>query len=276
MLEAKDIRVSYGRTRVLHGVSAEARSGEVTVIVGPNGSGKTTLLGALTGDVPHGGQVFLNGQNCANLRAWELAAIRGVLPQASALAFPFTVAEVVRLGLTTSVHAGRADLVPSALAAVDMAGFAPRLYQELSGGQQARVQLARVLVQVWEPVVDRKPRWLFLDEPVASLDIAHQLDVVRLMQKFARRGGGVVTVLHDLNLTAMAADRVWLMEQGALVGQGPVADILTDTSLERAYGCRLHVGRLPPSGGWFALPQAAGTDHLDMTPDIVPAYREGT
>ena len=258
MLIAQDIRVSLGKTAVLHGITAEARPGEVTVIVGPNGSGKTTLLRALTGDVAYGGQVSLNGQDCARLRPWELAAMRGVLPQASALAFPFTVAEVVRLGLTAAAHGARTDLVPRALAAVDMGGFAARLYQELSGGQQARVQLARVLVQVWEPVVAGVPRWLFLDEPVASLDIAHQLDVVRLMRDFAARGGGVITVLHDLNLTAMAADRVWLMDQGQLTGQGPVTEVLTDTALERAYGCPLRVGRLPPAGGWFSLPQAAG------------------
>lgn len=258
MLVAQDIHVSLGKTPVLHGISAEARAGEVTVLVGPNGSGKTTLLRALTGDVAFQGRISLNGRDCAELRPWELAAMRGVLPQASALAFPFTVAEVVRLGLTAAPHAGRSDLVGRALSAVDMAGFAARLYQELSGGQQARVQLARVLVQVWEPVVDGVPRWLFLDEPVASLDIAHQLEVVRLMRDFARRGGGVVTVLHDLNLTAMAADRVWLMDQGRLTGQGAVAEVLTDSALERAYGCRLRVGCLPPAGGWFSLPQAAG------------------
>ncbi|TGD63643.1 heme ABC transporter ATP-binding protein [Tabrizicola sp. WMC-M-20] len=258
MLSAKDIRVSLGKTLVLHGITAEAQPGEVTVIVGPNGSGKTTLLRALTGDVPFAGQVHLNGQDCARLRPSELAALRGVLPQASVLAFPFTVTEVVRLGLTAAPHAGRPDLVPRALAAVDMAGLSTRLYQELSGGQQARVQLARVLVQVWEPVVDGVPRWLFLDEPVASLDIAHQLGVVRQMRDFARRGGGVVAVLHDLNLTAMAADRVWLMDQGRLTGQGGVAGVLTDAALERAYGCPLRVGRLPPQGGWFSLPQAAG------------------
>lgn len=258
MLIAKDIRVSLGKTPVLHGITAQALSGEVTVIVGPNGSGKTTLLRALTGDVPFAGEVYLNAHNCARQRPWELAAVRGVLPQASALAFPFTVAEVVRLGLTAAPHAGRAGLVPRALAAVDMAGFSARLYQELSGGQQARVQLARVLVQVWEPVVNGVPRWLFLDEPVASLDIAHQLGVVRLMRDFAARGGGVVTVLHDLNLTAMVADRVWLMDQGHLTGQGPMTEVLTDAALERAYGCPLRVGRVPPQGGWFSLPQAAG------------------
>ena len=265
MLIAKDIRVSLGKSPILHGISAEARPGEVTVIVGPNGSGKTTLLRALTGDVGFAGQVSLNGRDCAYLRPWELAAVRGVLPQASALAFPFTVAEVVRLGLTAAPHAGRADLVPRALAAVDMAGFAPRLYQELSGGQQARVQLARVLVQVWNPVVDGVPCWLFLDEPVASLDIAHQLGVVRLMRDFAGRGGGVVTVLHDLNLTAMAADRVWLMDQGQLTGQGPMSEVLTDAALERAYGCPLRVGRLPPAGCWFSLPQAAGAAATAVT-----------
>ncbi|MBQ1204195.1 MAG: ATP-binding cassette domain-containing protein, partial [Loktanella sp.] len=140
---------------------------------------------ALSGDVGYQGRITLDGADLAALKSWELAARRGVLPQAATLAFPFTVAEVVRLGLTSGTQADRPDLIARALAEVDLTGFAGRFYQELSGGQQARVQLARVRVQVWEPVRDGAARWLFLDEPVASLDIAHQIGVMRMLRRFA-------------------------------------------------------------------------------------------
>ena len=100
----------------------------------------------------------------------------------------------------------------TALARVDLAGFEGRMYQELSGGEQQRVQLARVLCQVWTPVAEGRARYLFLDEPVSSLDIGHQLSVMRLARDFAARGGGVVAVMHDLNLTSMFADQVVMMQ----------------------------------------------------------------
>ncbi|HDR28373.1 ATP-binding cassette domain-containing protein, partial [Rhodovulum sp.] len=123
MLEATDITVRLGRREILHGVDFRARPGELTAIVGPNGSGKTTLLRALTGDLSQDGRVRLNGQDLSSLRPWVLAGLRGVLPQATPLAFPFTVAEVVRLGLMGGIEAAEADLVPKALARVGLAGF---------------------------------------------------------------------------------------------------------------------------------------------------------
>ena len=194
------------------------------------------------------------GADIARLSPPELAGMRAVLPQASALAFPFTVHEVVRLGLQSG-HS-TAPSVEAALAAVDLPGFGGRFFQELSGGEQQRVQLARVLAQVWMPVVERRARWLFLDEPVASLDIGHQLTVMRLARDYARRGGGVIAVMHDLNLTAMFADRVVLLHQGRVLGAGPPAEVIRDDLLAAAYGCGLRVG-VAPGEGPFVLPQSA-------------------
>lgn len=254
-LIASDIQVSLGRKQILHGVSVEARAGEITAIVGPNGSGKTTLMRSLTRELACRGAVTLNGHDIAVLSPEELARRRAVLPQAAALSFPFTVAEVVRIGV--EARGERADaLVPAALAAVDLPGFSGRLYQELSGGEQQRVQLARVLAQVWQPLDADGPRWLMLDEPVSSLDIAHQLTVMRLAADYARAGGGVVAVMHDLNLTALFAQKLVLMSGGRVLCQGRPDEVLTDEALSSAYGCRLRVNAVPDSGIWV-LPHAA-------------------
>ena len=254
-LIAESVQVSLGRAQILHGVSIEARPGQITAIVGPNGSGKTTLMRALTGDLPYRGRILLGGTEIAALPPEALALRRGVLPQATSLAFPFTVAEVVRIGCEAGGTRPE-RLVPAALSAVDLPGFEGKLYQELSGGEQQRVQLARVLAQVWQPVGPAGPNWLLLDEPVSSLDIAHQLTIMELAADYARRGGGVVAVMHDLNLTALFARRIVLMHKGQVLAQGAPDQVLTDDTLSRAYGCTIRVNAAPPQGIWV-LPQAA-------------------
>ena len=255
-MQAFDITVDLGKRTILHGVDFSADAGRVTAIVGPNGSGKTTLLRAMTGEIPHSGRVLLNGLDTATLKPWELAALRAVQPQSTTIAFPFTVLEIVRLGLSAGLSAANTDLPLNALDAVDLHGFAGRYYQDLSGGEQQRVQLARVLTQVWEPVVDGTPRWLILDEPVASLDIGHQFTVMDLARRYAAAGGGVVAVMHDLNLTAMFADQVVLMQSGRVAAQGSPAEVLTDRTLAEVYGCPVPVNTTPPGDMPFLLPQA--------------------
>jgi len=257
MLSARHITVTFGRKAALHGVDFTARAGQVTAIVGPNGSGKTTLLRALTGEVDHTGTVTLDGTDIATMKGWELAARRAVLPQAAVLAFPFTVIEVVRMGLSGGTSGADWSVPQQALERVGLGSYAQRFYQELSGGEQQRAQLARVLAQVWQPVFRGHTRWLLLDEPVASLDIAHQLVVMGIARDFAHAGGGVVTVMHDLNLTAMFADTETVMAEGCVVAQGATAQVMTDTILSHAYGCALRVCATPPAGATFLLPHTA-------------------
>ncbi len=261
MIEAQGVSVAIGRKPIVSGVAFEARPREITAIVGPNGSGKTTLMRAISGDLPYEGSISINGAEVAAMKPWQAATVRAVLPQATALSFPFTVREIVRLGLV----GGRAGVLPGedarlpdrALARVDLDGFAGCFYQELSGGEQQRVQLARVLCQVWAPVLEGTPRFLLLDEPVSSLDIRHQLIIMNIARDFARRGGGVVAILHDLNLTAMYADRVHVVHRGSLAAAGTPADVLTDELIERVFECRLKVGAPPGDGTPYVLPHSA-------------------
>lgn len=267
-VRGEGIQVRIDRTDILHGVDIEASAGRFTAIIGPNGSGKTTLLRALTGELPCAGRAEINGLDVANTPAFVLAAQRAVLPQASDLAFPFTVFEVVRLGLASGLRL-RGDetrRVSEALARVDLAGFGGRYYQALSGGEKQRVQLARVLVQVWEPVVEGTARFLFLDEPISSLDIRHQLQIMEIGRDFAARGGGVVAVLHDLNLAAAFADHVVLLENGRVAGRGTPADVLTSERLERVYGCPMIVGPPPSDMEFMILPRLPAPPSPDGGP----------
>lgn len=261
MIEAKGVKASLGSRQILHGIDFVARAGEVTAIVGPNGSGKSTFLKALSGDLAASGEISFAGRDLRDMKPWQAAGLRAVLPQQTVLSFPFTVREIVRLGLMggrSGVSTRDLETLPErALAKVDLAGFAGRFYQELSGGEQQRVQLARVLCQVWCPVLDGISRFLFLDEPVSSLDVKHQLVIMEIARDYARRGGGVIAVLHDLNLTAMFADEVMMMHEGRVAAAGLPAATLTDVTIERVFDCRLRVGRTPQAGVPFVLPQSA-------------------
>lgn len=261
MIEAQDVSVSIGGKRIVANIDFAMRPGELAAIVGPNGSGKTTFLKALSGELGYGGRIAINGRDLAAMKPAEAASARAVLPQATSLSFPFTVHEIVRLGLV----GGRSGVLPGedarlperALARVDLEGFAGRFYQELSGGEQQRAQLARVLCQVWAPVLDGRPRYLFLDEPVSSLDIKHQLIIMNIARDFAARGGGVIAILHDLNLAAMYADRIFVMHRGRLAATGSPREVLEDGLIEKVFGCRLRVGVLPSGDMPFVLPQSA-------------------
>jgi iron complex transport system ATP-binding protein len=262
MIEIQSIHVLVGGRKILHDVSVSAAAGRLTAIVGPNGSGKSTLLKALCRDYAYTGTISIDGRDIATMRPMELATIRAVLPQSSTLPFPFTVREVVAMGVTSGrsgVDRKGLDSLPErALARVDLAGFGGRYYGELSGGEQQRVQLARVLCQVWEPVLDGVPRYLFLDEPVSSLDIKHQLMIMDVARAFARRGGGVIAVLHDLNLAALYADAIVALRDGSVVASGAPAAVLNDKVLNTVFDVPLRVGVAPRLGTPFVLPHSVG------------------
>lgn len=258
---AKDVSVNFGDFQALKTVSFQAEAGMFSTIVGPNGSGKTTLLRAMTGDLAYQGDISINGLSTRVTKAQELAQMRAVLPQSSMIAFPFTVLELVRIGLTTGLASAETEnleeLVHLALRKVGLSGYEGHLVQELSGGQRQRAQLARVLVQVWDPVLNGRPRWLFLDEPVSALDIGHQLLIMQIAREFAEAGGGVIAVMHDLNLTAMFSDQVTLLSEGECVATGRPKDVLTDLNLSNSYGCALRTNTPPKVDGPWILPQAA-------------------
>ncbi|OIJ67190.1 heme ABC transporter ATP-binding protein [Streptomyces mangrovisoli] len=250
LAEAEDLRVRLGTREVLRGVSLTARAGEMLALVGPNGAGKSSLLGALAADLaPSGGTVRLHGRPAAEWTAHELALRRAVLPQSAALAFPFAVEDVVRMGRAPHTCAPAEDdaAVARAMAATEVDGFAARPFSALSGGERARVALARVLAQ--------QAPLLLLDEPTAALDLRHQELVLRLCRERARAGDAVVVVLHDLGLAAAHAHRVALLRAGRVVADGPPADVFSAELLSRVYDQPVEVFPHPRTGAVLVTPR---------------------
>ena len=250
--EMADIVLERGGRRLLDGVSLALNPGTVTVVIGPNGAGKSTLLKVLAGELrPARGRVTLEGRDIAALPPALLARRRAVLAQSTEVAFPFTVAEVVGIGLM-GAGAGVEARIEQALARVDLAGFASRRIAQLSGGERQRVHLARVLAQL--DGGGEGTGFLLLDEPTSSLDLSHQLLVLDVARRHARAGGGVLAILHDLNLAAMAADVLVVVETGRIAASGPPADVLTDDLLRKVFGVAARMNAVP--AGPFLLPQS--------------------
>ena len=237
-LAVRDVTVVLGDRTVLRGVDLVLPPGQLTALIGPNGAGKSTLLGVLAGDLPPAsGQVTLGGRPLARWSARDLAQLRAVLPQRPGVGFSFTVRQVVELGRhphRRSRRAGRSGpaeaggaVVDAALAEVGLEGFGERPIDTLSGGEAARVHLARVLAQQ-API-------LLLDEPTAALDLRHQHLVVGIARRHAAAGGTAVVVLHDLNLAAAYADRIVLLAEGSVLADGPGAAVLTPQLIRAAY-----------------------------------------
>ncbi|MFF8834820.1 heme ABC transporter ATP-binding protein [Streptomyces sp. NPDC015130] len=249
--EAVGLRVALGGRTVLDGVGIGVRAGEVLALVGPNGAGKSTLLAALAADLaPNAGEVRIGGRPAGDWTAGELALRRAVLPQAAALSFPFPVAEVVRMGRAPWAGTAREDedeaAVAGAMAATEVGAFAGRPFSALSGGERARVALARVLAQ--------RAGLLLLDEPTAALDLRHQELVLRVCRERAAAGDAVVVVLHDLGLAAAHADRVAVLHGGRIETAGPPSEVFDAEVLSRVYRQPVEVLPHPRTGVPLVVP----------------------
>jgi len=235
---ATGVSLSIDGATILTDVSIEIQAGEVLALVGPNGAGKSTLLSVLSGDARAGsGSVLIGGRDIHSFKALELARNRSVLTQENQVSFPFTVAEVVTMGRSpwerTPLRENDDVAIAAAIQATDVAHLTTRRYTSLSGGEKARVSLARVLAQ-------RTPT-VFLDEPTAALDLKHQEDVMATARSLAANGVAVVVVLHDLSLAAAYADRIALIAHGSLRAVGAPAEVLTAAIVSEVYGLEVEI-----------------------------------
>lgn len=220
MLEVINVSLNAGSTKLVRDISLRVAPGELLAICGPNGAGKSSLMRLLSGEVtPDSGSVNWHGQS---LRQWQplaLARQRALLQQRCEVSFDYTVMEVILLGrYPHNRGASRPhdmEVAEAALAEVDGLALAGHHYSTLSGGEQAKVQMARVLAQIWES--SATPRLLLLDEPTAALDPRQQHIILGIARKWAQKGDvAVVAIVHDLNLAALYADRIALLRDAAL------------------------------------------------------------
>lgn len=226
------LRIRLDGKEILKGVDLGVRAGEVLSLVGPNGAGKSTLLGALSGDLePASGEVELWDRPVSAWSAVDVARRRAVLPQSHVVSFPFSVREVVEMGRAPWAGTGRSAederRIDDALALTETEAFAARPFTSLSGGEQARVMLARVIAQDTGLVL--------LDEPTAALDLRHQELVARLCRTLAGEGRAVVIVLHDLDLAAAYSDRCALLAEGRVAASGAPVEVFTAERLSEVY-----------------------------------------
>ncbi|MEU9130243.1 heme ABC transporter ATP-binding protein [Kitasatospora sp. NPDC048540] len=272
VLRATGLRLALGDRELLAGVDLTVRAGEVLALLGPNGAGKSTLLAVVAGDLaPTGGELLLGGRPLAGLTVAELALHRALLPQSAELSFPFPAGEVVRMGrapwAATPAAAQDEEVVAEVLALTGTACFAERPFTALSGGERARVALARVLAQ--------RAALLLLDEPTAALDLRHQELVLRLARQRAAAGDAVVVVLHDLSLAAAYADRVMLLSAGRAVADGPVREVLTGPLLSEVYGHPVEVLAHPRTGAPLVLPDRERADRQQAARERADRERAG-
>ena len=227
-LAAENVTLSRGGRVVVESLTAALAPGRITAIVGPNGAGKSSALLALAGLLePAGGAVMLAGSPLAAVSPRARAQAIGYLPQSPDIAWDVSVESLIALGRLPWRDRGAAA-VAAALAALDLEGLRTRPVSRLSGGERARVLLARVLAG--------EPRWILADEPLAALDLAHQLALIAHLKACAKAGQGVGIVLHDLALAMNHADHVLVLRGGRLVAEGPPAEALAADVIARVWG----------------------------------------
>ena len=243
-LQVEALRHTVGDRRLLDGATLVAHPGETVGLVGTNGSGKTTLLRCVYGALrPDGGRVLLDGADTTSLGAKPRARRIAAVPQENGASFGLTAREVAAMGRSPHKRfwepddAGDSALVEAALERTGADHLASLPFDALSGGEKQRTLLARALTQ--------QPALLVLDEPTNHLDVRHQLDLLTLLTGLATT---CLLALHDLNLAAYFCDRLYVLDGGRMVAEGPPSEVLTEELLAEVYGVRAEVGRHPATG----------------------------
>lgn len=249
---ARDISFSYGKTQILADVSIDVNFGEIVGLLGPNGTGKSTLVGVMAGDLdPAQGQVSYQGSLLSSLTRRDLARTRAVMPQSSDFPFSYLVHDIVAMGRHCWDLNPELDqaIIDESMQMTDVSQFTDREVTRLSGGEKARVTFARVLTQ--------QAGVVFLDEPTAALDIAHQERTMEVCRDLAQAGHAVIAVMHDLQLAGAYCDRIALMEKGSIAAFDVPEKVLTSELLSRVYQWPIDVASVA-DGRLVVLPRQRG------------------
>ena len=236
---------------IVNDINIEVFPGKVLALIGPNGAGKSTILKILSGDIkPTSGVVKYNDINISNIPFVDRAHIRGVMSQSQTIVFDFSVLEIIEMGWLHSDHDYYTSFYPDVLKQIiedcELQHLVDRKFNTLSGGEQKRVHFARVLLQLWIPEGDIHPRFMLLDEPLANLDIYHELKMLEIIKKRLSKNIGVLLIVHDLNTASKFADNIVLMKNGTIVKNGSTIEVLTESILSETYETKIKVNDTSP------------------------------
>lgn len=256
MYELTDISLRIQHKQILQRINLTLRPGIFTAIVGPNGAGKSSLLKVMAQEYGHyEGKVIINKKIANAYTPQALSLVRAVLSQNATVQFGFSVAQIVMLGrhahLTTKKE--NEQIVEEVMLLTDIMHLQARIYLTLSGGEKQRVQLARVLAQVW--MDDGFPRYVLLDEPTSSLDIAQQQNIFSLARQICERNIGVLAIIHDLNQAVQYADQLYFLREGKIVTSGDAQQVFTKSNIEETFCCPVNVYHDPCNNCPFIIPE---------------------
>ncbi len=236
MIEGRNICYIADNKAILDKVSLKIHRGEMVALLGPNGAGKTSLLQCLTGWLKvTKGEVIMENKCLHTWDHYALSCKRAVLSQSTPIGFPFTVEDIVFMGRSLYGYERSyedREIVREALESVEMWSFRDRLFPTLSGGEQRRVHLARIFTQVW----CEKKAYIFLDEPISSLDLKYQHHILSLMSRFLKeKGWAICLVIHDISLAVQYANRVALLHKGKVVEYGTPVSVLSPRNIQTVF-----------------------------------------
>lgn len=250
MIHAENITVEVDGKPLVKNVSMRLEPGKFSVIVGKNGAGKSTFLKTMSGDIrPVSGRVTVGGRDLSSIPSPMLARQRAVMMQNLTLSFSFPALDVVLMGRiphTRGVETARdREIALECMARAGVDHLSDRDFLTLSGGEKQRVQFARMLAQLREPMENRLPCALLLDEPLSSLDLSHQHSLMHLIRNLSRKGMAVLMILHDLNLAAQYADQIHIMKEGRTHALGSPHEVFKREIIEMAFDCPVEIMHHP-------------------------------
>ena len=249
-VEVKNLSWEVNSKKILDDISLSISSGEIITILGPNGAGKSSFLKLISGDLQcTEGQVYFDQSNLDDISIQDQSFIRSVMSQSQDVVYDFSTREIIEMGWLDRGISSYSDDFREAIHQISeecsVNNLLEQSFNTLSGGEKRRVHFARTLVQLWRPSGSDDPRYMFLDEPTANLDILHEQKMMKLIQKKRDEGLGILLILHDLNLAVKYSDQVALFNKGKLVDKGAPKTVLTEDILSAVYGLKMNIEKNP-------------------------------
>ena len=255
-IKSHGISLLINGEKIISHLDLEIIPGEITALLGPNGAGKSTALKLVAGDIqPSYGDVKYNNINLSEISIVERARLRSVMSQSQTVAFDFTTLEIIEMGWihenNESYSVSYSDALEEIINICDLHSLLLRRFNTLSGGEQKRVNFARILLQLWIPKTDNYSRYLLLDEPFTNLDIFHELKMLKIIKSYLSKNVGILIVLHDLNIARKLADNVTLMRDGRTIRQGPTDEVFQEDLLSKTFNTCVKVNDTSPKITFF-------------------------